>query len=226
MAVMDLDEQEQIAELKAWWKRYGNLVTVIVLAISVGVLGYQGWNYYKSSQAQKAVVPYELLKQAIATGDVSKITGASDSLAKDFSMTTYATMGNLEAAQALFELKDLPGAAKRYQWVVDHGVETEWKMLARLNLAQVLIDQKQYDQALKALSVEPMPGFEAVLLSAKGDVHWAANNLPEARKAYQAAMTQLDKMPATISKEAVEEQQSALRQLLEFKLAAVGVEHE
>jgi predicted negative regulator of RcsB-dependent stress response len=225
MAVMDLEEQEQIAEIKAWWKRYGNLVTAIVLVVSVAVLGYRGWDYYQTYQAEKAIIPYELLKEAIAVNDIDKVLGASDSLARDYANTSYAAMGNLEAATALFSVKDYDGAVKRYQWVIDYGVLPEWQMLARVNLAQVLMDQQKYADAISVLSVEPMAGFEALLLATKGDVYWVSDQLPQAREAYKAALAALDKpLTGTVSQDEVNEEMAPLRAFVEFKLDAVGVD--
>ena len=221
--VMDLEEQEQIAELKAWWKKYGNFVTVLVLVVSVSVLGYRLWDYYQDTQAQKAMLPYETLKEAVYGGDVAKITGAADTLAKEYGKTAYATLGNLEAASALVSLKDVDGAIKRYQWVIDHGIKPEWQLLARINLSQVLIDKQKYDEAIKTLAITPVAGFEAVLASAQGDAYWAADQLDKAREAYKKALTSLDTItPGTISKTSVNEQNAALRMLLETKMAAIG----
>jgi predicted negative regulator of RcsB-dependent stress response len=55
MATYDLEEQEQIAEIKAWWKQYGNLVVGIVTAVSIGVIAWQGWNWYQRGQAADGV---------------------------------------------------------------------------------------------------------------------------------------------------------------------------
>ena len=35
MAAYDLEEQEQIAEVRAWWKQYGNLLLNVVTVVAV-----------------------------------------------------------------------------------------------------------------------------------------------------------------------------------------------
>ena len=51
MAAYDLEEQEQIAEFKAWWKQYGSLLTFVVMAAAVVVLAWRGWNGYQRARA-------------------------------------------------------------------------------------------------------------------------------------------------------------------------------
>lgn len=66
MAHYDLEEQEQIDTLKTWWKLYGNLVTGLVMAGSLAVVGWQGWNWYQGGQGAKAAAIYGVLEQAAA----------------------------------------------------------------------------------------------------------------------------------------------------------------
>ena len=66
---LDLEEQEQLAELKAWWNRYGSFITALVVALAVAVVGWQGWNWYQREQAVHAANLYETLVKAVqATG--------------------------------------------------------------------------------------------------------------------------------------------------------------
>jgi predicted negative regulator of RcsB-dependent stress response len=36
---LDLEEQEQVAELKAWWNQYGNLVVSAIVAAALTLAG-------------------------------------------------------------------------------------------------------------------------------------------------------------------------------------------
>jgi len=47
---LDLEEQEQLAELKAWWKQHGNLIVATVLAAALTFAGWQGWRWYQAGQ--------------------------------------------------------------------------------------------------------------------------------------------------------------------------------
>ena len=42
MAVYDLEEQEQIDEIKAWWKQYRGIVMLVAVAAVLSVAGMRG----------------------------------------------------------------------------------------------------------------------------------------------------------------------------------------
>ena len=212
MAHYDLEEQEQIDTLKTWWKMYGNLVTGVVVAGSLAVIGWQGWNWYQRSQAAQASAIYGVLEQAVAARDAQKVKAAAGELVEKFGGTTYAALGALVAARQSFEAGDLKTARAQLTWAAENG-EDEIRDLARLRLASVLLDEKAYDEALKQLEAAHAAAFAARFLELKGDVLAAAGKKPEARAAYQAA---LDKG------EVREGRGGAGRELLRQKLDSLG----
>jgi len=212
MAHYDLEEQEQIDTLKTWWKMYGNLVTGVVVAGSLAVIGWQGWNWYQRSQAAQASAIYGVLEQAVAARDAQKVKAAAGELAEKFGGTTYAALGALVAARQSFEAGDLKTARAQLTWAAENGKD-EIRDIARLRLASVLLDEKAYDEALKQLEAAHAAAFAARFLELKGDVLAAAGKKPEARAAYQAA---LDKG------EVREGRGGAGRELLRQKLDSLG----
>ena len=186
MAHYDLEEQEQIDSLKTWWKMYGNLVTGIVTAASLAVIGWQGWNWYQRGQSAQAAAIYSVLEQAVATRDAQKIKGAAGELAEKFGSTTYAALGALQAGKQSFEAGDLKTAKAQLTWAADNAKD-EIKDIARLRLAAVLLDEKAYDEALKQLEASHAPAFAARFQELKGDVLVAQGKTTEALAAYQAA---------------------------------------
>ena len=212
MAHYDLEEQEQIDSIKTWWKMYGNLVTGVILAGSLSVIGWQGWNWYQRSQSAQASAIYAVLEQAVATRDAQRVKAAAGELAEKFGGTSYAALGALVAARQSFEAGDLKTAKAQLSWAADKGKD-EIKDMARLRLAAVLLDEKAYDEALKQLESAPAAAFAARFLELKGDVLAAQGKKPEARTAYRAA---LDKS------EGHETRGGASRELLRQKLESLG----
>jgi predicted negative regulator of RcsB-dependent stress response len=205
----DHEEQEQIASLKAWWDKYGNLVTWLVTAVLLAYASWTGWNYWQRSQAAKAAVLYEELVKAVESNDASKRTRASADLKDKFSSTAYAQMGALVAARAAFDAADLKTAKGELLWVSENGKNEEFKAIARIRLAGVLLDEKAYEEGLKVLSVDFPDQFAALVADRKGDLYFGLNKLEDARAAYQTALDKTEvKNPA--------------RQLIQLKLDAVG----
>ena len=212
MAHLDLEEQEQIDSLKTWWKMYGNLISSVLVAISVAALAWQGWGWYQRSQAAQAAGIYAVLEQAAALRDGQKVKAAAGELAEKFGSTSYAWLGALVAAKQSFEVGDLKTAKAQLGWAVENAKD-EVKDLARLRLAAVLLDEKAFDEALKQLDATHDMAFAARFLELKGDVLAAQGKTPEARAAYKAA---LDKG------EAREGKNGGGRELLRQKLDSLG----
>ena len=212
MAHYDLEEQEQIDSLKTWWKMYGNLVSGVLVAISVAALGWQGWSWYQRSQAAQAAGIYAVLEQGAALRDGPKVKAAAGELAEKFGGTTYAWLGALIAGKQSFDAGDLKTAKAQLGWAVENAKD-EVKDLARLRLAAVLLDEKAFDEALKQLEAAHDAAFAARFLELKGDVLAAQGKAPEARAAYKAA---LDKG------EVREGKGGAGRELLRQKLDSLG----
>jgi predicted negative regulator of RcsB-dependent stress response len=192
MAAFDLEEQEQISELKTWWKMYGNLVTGILLVVAVGVAGWQGWNWYQRKQAAEATAIYAALQKAVAERDAKRVREAAGELVEKYPGTAYAAMAALNAARLQFDAGDLKTAKAQLQWVAEHASDKDLRDLGRLRLAHVLFDEKALDEALKLLAEEPVPAYAARFGELRGDILAAQGKRAEARTAYQAALAKLE----------------------------------
>jgi predicted negative regulator of RcsB-dependent stress response len=210
MAAYDLEEQEQIAEIKSFWDRYGNLIVIAISAALLLIAAWRFWGWYQTSQSAQAATLYAELQRAAGANDAKKVRELAGSLLESYSGSLYATLGALVSAKTHFEAGDLKTARVQLQWVVDKGRDAEVQALARLRLVAVLLDEKAYDDALKVLAVKPPASFEALFEDARGDVLQAQGKGAEARAAYQAALSKLG---------AGEE---PARELIQLKLDGVG----
>lgn len=222
MATYDLEEQEQLAELKAWWKQYGNLLINVATAAALVVIAWQGWNWYQRSQSAQASVIYSVLQKAVADNDSQRIKAASGELVEKFGSSSYASLGALTTAKALLDGGDAKTAKLQLQWVVDHGRD-ELRDLARLRLAAVLLDEKAYDEALKQLDGKAGAGFAARFADNRGDVLAAQGKSADAQAAYREALAKLEEAGAKSADQGWQGQSGAVyRELLQQKLDAVG----
>jgi predicted negative regulator of RcsB-dependent stress response len=110
MAVYDLEEQDKLEDLKEWWKQWGNTVAAIVIALSIGVIGVQGWRWWTQQQAAQAAVLYDAVDAAARANDAAKAKDAMSQLADKYAGTGYAARGALLVAAQLFENGDSAGA--------------------------------------------------------------------------------------------------------------------
>ena len=204
----DLEEQEQIASLKAWWDKYGNLTSWVLIAGLAAYSGFTGWNYYQRSQAAQASALYDEVQNAAEAKDNVKVLRAAGDMEAKFGSTAYASMSALVAAKSSFDANDIKSAKAQLQWAIEHGGD-EFKAVAKVRLAGLLLDEKAYDEALKVLSGDVAPQFAGAVADRKGDVLVAQNKLAEARNAYQAALEATDK-------------KNPGRQLIQLKLEAIG----
>ncbi|MFJ3055074.1 YfgM family protein [Herbaspirillum sp. NPDC087042] len=205
----DLEEQEQLDSIKAWWAKYGNLVTWLVIIALAAYAGWTGWNTYLGRQSAQASVLYEEQQKSLAAKDNAKVQRAATDIQDKFSGTSYAQMSALVAAKSAFDANDGEAAKKQLQWVIDHGRGKEYKAIAAVRLAGVLLDAKAYDEALKVLAGDYPAQFAGAIADRRGDVLLAQGKRDDARAAFKLALEKTDaKDPG--------------RQLIQIKLDAIG----
>lgn len=212
MAVYDLEEQEQISALKAWWASYGNLVTALVVAAALASVGWQGWQWWQGRKAAEAGALYFAVQQAAGSRDAQKARDGAGRLIGDYSGTVYAQLGALLSAGVQFDSGDLDNARAQLEWAADKGRDEALRDLARLRLAAVLLQKGEHDAALARLQAAPVVAYAARFADLRGDVLAAQGKPAEARAAYQAAIDGL----AALGDEAV-----TLREVVRVKLESL-----
>lgn len=205
----DLEEQEKVDALKAWWKQNGRTV-IVAVAVGVAVAGgIQGWRHYQKTQASNAAALYQGLQDAAMARDVKKVRDAAGRLMEKYAGTAYGARAALIAASANAQSGDAKSAKAQLQWVVDHAKESELQTVARLRLAGLFLGEKQYDDALQQLDAKHEAAFDGLYLDLRGDVLAAQGKNDDARKAYRGALEKLD-------------QKGDYRNLVQMKLDALG----
>jgi predicted negative regulator of RcsB-dependent stress response len=204
------DEQESIESFKAWWTQWGNVVTWVVLIALIAAASWNGWNFWQRRQTAQAAVLYEQVRQAVISGDKAKVARAAADMEDRYGGTPYGQMTALAAAKALYDAGDDAAAKAQLQWVVAHAKDGEYKEIAKLRLAGLLLDEKAYDQGLALLSGTPPDAFKGLIADRRGDLLAAQGKRDDARAAYQLALG------------TVEKSDLSARQLIQFKLEALG----
>lgn len=209
MAALDLQEQEQIEGIKAWWKDNGTKVVGVLLIAVIALGGWRGWQYYQNKQAAEAATLYEGFIKQLESGDAKRVNDAAAAVMDKYASTAYASRAALLAAQINENAKDMARAKTQLQWTIDHAGEATLKDVARLRLAAILLDEKKYDEAMTLLNAAHPDSFNGLYSDLKGDVLSAQGKMEEARTAYKLAYEKTD-------------EKSMYRNLIQMKLDALG----
>jgi predicted negative regulator of RcsB-dependent stress response len=206
---LDLQEQEQLDALKSFWKTYGNLITWALIAALAVYAGLNGWKWWQRDQSAKAAAMFDQLELAAQGGDAQRAGQIFNDLKERYPRTVFAEQAGLVAARVQFDRGQADAAKASLTWVADNAGEDEYKTVARLRLAGLLLQVKDYDAALKQLDQAKAPTFEALVADRRGDVLLAQGKTADARSAYLAAWKAMD--------EKIE-----YRRLIDAKLTALG----
>jgi len=210
---LDLEEQEQLDELKHFWKRWGDLISWLLIAVLAGYAAWMTWQYWSNKQAVQSSAMYDTVERAAQAGDMAMLDRSVADIKDKFASTSYAQQAVLLAAR-VYQDKDRAADAKtQLSWVVDKASDPGYQALARLRLAALLIEEKAYDQARQQLSGKVPTSFEALMADRLGDIDMLQGKSADAVKQYQKAWKGL-------------EPSAEYRRLVAVKLAALGADPE
>ena len=206
---LDLEEQEQLDQLKAFWKQYGNWLTWALIVVLAGFAAWNGWNWWQRDQAAKAGAMFDQLDKAAQAGDADQAARVFADMKERYPRTAFTQQAGLAAAKVQFDKGQPDAALVSLAWVGANAIEPEYQTAARLRAAGVLLDQKKYDDALKQLESASAPDFAALVADRRGDILLAQGKPDDAKAAYSAAWKAMDP-------------KVEYRRLIDAKLAALG----
>jgi predicted negative regulator of RcsB-dependent stress response len=208
---LDLEEQEQLDQIKHFWAQYGNLITWVLIAVFGSVAAWNGWDYWQRTQATKAAALFEEIDRAAQASDAERIERALGEMKSGFGRTTFAAQGALLAAKTLHDTGKTDAARNALAWVVESSSDEALQAVARLRLAAMDVESKALEQALKTLDAPVPTAFEPLVADRRGDVFMEQGKPGEAKAQYLAAWRAMG-------------EQAEYRRLVEIKLAALGVD--
>lgn len=208
---LDLEEQEQLDQLKHYWSQYGNTITwALILVLGV----FASWNFYQywqRSQATQAAALYDEVERVVKSADSAKIDRVFTDMKDRFASTTYAQQAGLLVAKEYYGLGNIEAAKKALSWVADASSDPGYQAIAKLRLAAVLLESKAYADAMQQLSGSFPANFEALVADRKGDIFLLQRKKSEAIAEYEKAFNTFD-------------EQTQYRRLVEIKMNSLGVE--
>ncbi|MGZ8260540.1 MAG: YfgM family protein [Caldimonas sp.] len=208
---LDLEEQEQLDQLKAFWKQYGNLITWVLIVVLGGYAAWNGWSLYQRDQSAKAGALYDELERAALEIDAERTTRIFGDMQSRYPRAAFTHQAGLVAARIASEKGQYESARASLAWVAENASDAGHGAIARLRLAGLLLDIAKYDEALKQLDAIDSAEFAALAADRRGDVLLAQGKSAEATAAYGKAWQEMD--PKT-----------EYRRLVEAKLNLLGVQ--
>jgi predicted negative regulator of RcsB-dependent stress response len=207
---LDLEEQEQLDQIKHFWNQYGNAITWVLIGVLAAIAAWNGYQYWQRSQAAQASALYDELERVAATKDAAKLDRAFGEMKDRFASTAYAQQAALLVAKVDYETANIDGAKAALAWAMEKASDKGIAAIARLRYAGLLLDTKAYDDALKALNAEVGVEFAGLYADRRGDIQMAQGKKQEAKQEYLKAFKGLD-------------ERENYRRIVEVKLNALGV---
>ncbi|NVO05184.1 MAG: tetratricopeptide repeat protein [Rhodoferax sp.] len=189
---LDLEEQEQLDEIKHFWKQYGNAITWVLIVVLGAYAAWNGYQYWQRNQAAQAAAMFDEIEKVTREGDADKIGRAFKEMQDRFASTAYAPQAGLLVAKSLYESGKVDGAKAALTWVAEKSTDAGYASVGRLRLAGVLMDSKAYDEALKVLDTGVSEEFAALQADRRGDILMAQGKKPEAKEQYLKAFKLMD----------------------------------
>ena len=207
---LDLEEQEQLDELKHFWKQYGDLITWVLIAVFGAVAAWNGYQYWQRQQATQASSLYEEVERAVKSGDSARLDRSLADMKERFGSTVYAQQAGLIIAKAQYDKGNVDAAKAALTWVAGNAGDEGYQAVAKLRLSGLLLETKAYDEALKLVVGSFPKDFAPLAADRHGDILMAQGKKSEAKSDYEKAYKGLD-------------ERTEYRRLVEIKLNALGV---
>lgn len=208
---LDLEEQEQLDELKHFWSRYGNLITWVLIAVLGSLAAWNGYTYWRKNQAAQSAVMFDEMEKSLQSADLSKVERTFNEMKERFPASTYTHQAALQLAKMAVDTQKPDIAKAALQWTAQNASDDGYASVARLRLASVHMEAKSFDDAIKVLEDVKSPAFQALVDDRKGDVWMLEGKKTQAKAAYLQAFQAL-------------EERSEYRRLVRVKLNALGVD--
>ena len=206
---LDLEEQEQLEELKHFWNKNGNWISWLLIVILGSLAAWNGYQWWQKNQGMQAAAMFDEVEKVIKSGDAQKIDRALSDMKERFPSAYTTQQASLLIAKTHYEAKRVDESKAALQWVINSGNDTGLVSIARLRMSAVLIDAKAYDEALKVLDTGIADEFAALASDRRGDIYVLQDKKSEARAQYQNAYKAFG-------------DQSDYRRLVTFKLNSLG----
>ncbi|MDP3268944.1 MAG: tetratricopeptide repeat protein [Legionella sp.] len=186
-----MTEDEQLEIMKKWWKRYGNIVTIIASLVLLSIAGYRYMHWHQDKMTQQASNTYENMMIAFSNHNIKSVRSYANQLIKDYDKTVYADVAHMTLAKVYISKDKLDKAREELQIVATKSHMNPLKQIAKIRIARIYAAEKSYSNALNELSTIDDKTYLPVINELKGDIYSATGQYPEAINAYKLAIDEV-----------------------------------
>ena len=208
---LDLEEQEQLDQIKHFWQQYGNAITWALIVVLAGFASWNFYQYWQRNQATQAAALFDEVERSVQSADPAKVDRVFVEMKDRFASTIYAQQSALLVARLYVDVGKMDVALAALTWVAEQSVDAGYQALARLRMTAILMESKEYDAAKKLLDGAFPASFAALVADRKGDIMALKSDKKQAIAEYEKAYQLLDS-------------RNEYRRLVEVKLNAMGVD--
>lgn len=185
-----IEEEQELNELKAWWKDNYKSIIVIFILVFGGVFGWKYWQNHQVEKMQNTSAQYDQLLYS-QQSSVQKDANL-EQFVQQHDKTTYAVFALLDQAHSAVSQGDF---AKAEQWLTQALQQANDDILlsvTALRLASVQFQQQKYDLALASLDKITNSNWNDEKLLLKGDVLIKKGDESAAKALFEQALTAAD----------------------------------
>lgn len=181
-----IEEEQEINQLKDWWKENGK---TIIVAFILGVGGMFGWRYWQAHQAEQiaqASAQYDALINSVQQDEQAKKANIEQFVQAN-SKTAYAVFALLDEAKKATEKQDFSAAEANLNQALTQSQDEVLTSIVALRLSAVQFQLGQLDNALTTLNQVKGESFNARKAILTGDIQIAKGDKVAAKKSFEQA---------------------------------------
>ncbi|HHF4336046.1 YfgM family protein [Haemophilus influenzae] len=181
-----IEEEQEINQLKEWWKENGK---TIIVAFILGVGGMFGWRYWQAHQAEQiaqASAQYDALINSVQQDEQAKKANIEQFVQAN-SKTAYAVFALLDEAKKATEKQDFSAAEANLNQALTQSQDEVLTSIVALRLSAVQFQLGQLDNALTTLNQVKGESFNARKAILTGDIQIAKGDKVAAKNRFEQA---------------------------------------
>lgn len=181
-----IEEEQEINQLKEWWKENGK---TIIVAFILGVGGMFGWRYWQAHQAEQiaqASAQYDALINSVQQDEQAKKANIEQFVQAN-SKTAYAVFALLDEAKKATEKQDFSAAEANLNQALTQSQDEVLTSIIALRLSAVQFQLGQLDNALSTLNQVKGESFNARKAILTGDIQVAKGDKVAAKNSFEQA---------------------------------------